>query len=68
MNATVTHQEDPLLTLTEAADYLRVSKVFLWQKRKEGLIQFIKAGKKVLIRKSAIESYLAANTKEVIHG
>lgn len=60
-------QTDQLLTLNEAAQYLRVSVVFLWQKRKEGAIQSIKAGKKVLIRKSAIEAYLQANTKEVAH-
>lgn len=61
-------QQDCLLTLKEAADYLRVSKVFIWKIRKEGSIQSIKAGKKVLIRKSAIDAYLNANTMEVAHG
>jgi len=67
MNGTI-NQQDALLTASEAAEYMRISKVYLWLLRKDGKIPFINIGKKILIRKSAIDAYLKANTREAAHG
>jgi excisionase family DNA binding protein len=61
MNAELIPQQEKLLTLKEASAYMRVSEVFIYIRRKEGAIKSIKAGKKVLIRKSDIDAYLNAN-------
>ena len=56
-----------LLTIKQAQDYMKCSHVFLWKKRKEGLIKTIHAGKKVLLPKSSLDSYLKIE-KEVSIG
>ena len=60
-------KSDELLTTTEAAKYLRCSSVFLWKKRKEGLIKTVNAGTKVLFPKSSLIAFLQI-TKEVSNG
>jgi hypothetical protein len=50
--------QDELLTSEQAKDYLKCSSVFLWKKRKEGKIQAVNAGKKVLYPKSTLDSFL----------
>ncbi len=50
--------QDELLTIEQAKNYLKCSAVFLWKKRKEGKIKAVNAGKKVLYPKSALDSYL----------
>jgi excisionase family DNA binding protein len=63
MNALLIDPSDRLLTLDEAADYMRCSKVFIWYRRKEGKLIAIRAGKKVLLKRSEIDAYLN-NSKE----
>ncbi len=56
-----------LLTVDESQSYLKCSRTFLWQIRKQGLIKTVKAGpKKVLLTKSSIDHYLKLN--ELGHG
>lgn len=54
---------EELLTDKQAKDYLNCSSVFLWKKRKEGKIQAVNAGKKVLYPKSSLDEYLQLKTK-----
>lgn len=54
---------DELYTLDEAKKYMKCSSVFLWKKRKEGKINAVNAGKKVLYPKSSLDSYLQLKTK-----
>jgi hypothetical protein len=64
---TTTNLETELLTINQAKSYMKCSHVFLWKRRKEGLIKTINAGKKVLIPKSSIDAYLKINQQEVCH-
>ena len=48
--------EDRLLTIDEAAEYLRVSRSTLWRLMKE--IPYIKLGRRVLFKMSDIDKYL----------
>lgn len=57
-----------LLTINQAKEYMKCSHAFIWQKRKEGLITAVNAGKKVLVLKSSIDAYLKINTGEVDNG
>jgi excisionase family DNA binding protein len=57
-----------LRTVTETEKILRCSRTFLWQLRKSGDIQAIKAGKKVLIPQSSIDAFLNQNKEEVYVG
>jgi len=50
-----------MLTITEARKVLRCSRGFLYSLRRAGKLQAVKAGRKVLVSKSAIYEYLAAN-------
>jgi excisionase family DNA binding protein len=51
--------DDPLMTVKEAADYLRVSKSFLDKARLCGEgPPFIRVGRKILYRKSAVDAWL----------
>ena len=61
MNAELINPADRLLTLDEAAEYMRCSKVFIWHRRKEGKLKAIQAGRKVLFQRSAIDSFLNIN-------
>jgi excisionase family DNA binding protein len=49
---------ETLLTIAEASEYLRCSSVFIWKLRKQGKLKALNAGRKVLIQKSEIDSYL----------
>ena len=51
-------QTDNLLTIKEAATYMRCSKVFIWKIRKAGKLRFLRAGRKVLFNKADIDHYL----------
>lgn len=53
-----------LLTCNQAAEYLKCSLVFLWQKRKDGTLKYVKAGSKILIKKSSIDEFLGLDKKE----
>lgn len=65
MEANTLSNTDKLLTLTEAADYMRVSKMFIWHRRKEGKLVALRAGKKVLFHKSTIDSFLRGNNQNL---
>ena len=54
-----------LLTIKQAKEYMKCGHVFLWKKRKEGAIQTIHAGKKVLLPKRSLDAYLKFNSKEI---
>jgi len=64
MNAqsTVTVTEDRLLTEKEAAEYLRIKVRQLYNWRISGLIPYIRIGKALRYRKSAIDQTLARFT------
>lgn len=51
-------EQENLMTVEEASQYLKCSQVFLWKKRKEGKIIAVNAGKKVLYPKSSLDAYL----------
>jgi len=51
-------RQDELLTISQAAKYLKCSTVFIWKRRKEGKLESVGAGKKILIRMSSIDAYL----------
>lgn len=57
--------DQQLLTIKQAKAYMKCSHVFLWKRRKEGKIQTVHAGKKILLPKSSIDAYLQLNEKEV---
>lgn len=56
-------EQDELLTIEQAQEYLKCSSVFLWKKRKEGRINAVNAGKKVLYPKSSLDSFLQLKRK-----
>ena len=56
-------EQDELLTIEQAKEYLKCSAVFLWKCRKEGKIKAVNAGKKVLYPKSNLNEYLQLKTK-----
>lgn len=47
-----------LLTLSQTKEYMKCSYAFIWLKRKEGRIQSVNAGKKVLVVKASIDAFL----------
>ena len=51
-------QPETLYTVGQAIRYMNCSSVFLWKLRKQGKILSTNAGKKILIPKSSIDSYL----------
>lgn len=57
-----------LLTMKQAQLYMKCCRSFLINKRKSGEIEYIKAGKKVLIPKLSIDKYLGINQQEVSNG
>ncbi len=65
MVTTPTDLNSELLTINQAAKYLKCSRVFLWQQRKKGQISTINVGKKkLLIPKASIDAFLKLNQKE----
>lgn len=50
-----------LLTQDEAADYLRISKITLWRKQKNGEIPYFKNSGRVLYRMRDLEKYIQDN-------
>lgn len=56
--------QDELFTTDQATKYVKCSAVFLWKKRKEGKIEAVNAGKKVLYPKSGLDRYLQLKTKK----
>ena len=63
-----TDLDKELLTIEQAKAYMKCSHVFLWKRRKEGKIQTVHAGKKVLLPKASIDAYLNLYPKEVANG
>jgi excisionase family DNA binding protein len=53
-----------LLTIDQAKTYLKCSHVFLWQRRKQGKIKSVQAGRKVLILKSSLDEFLKLSESE----
>lgn len=49
---------DPLLSVAEAADYLRAPKSRLYDLHSSGRLVAVKDGSRVLFRRSAIDAYL----------
>ena len=47
-----------LLTVNQAVAYMKCTRVFIWTLRKRGLIHNVNAGKRVLILKSSIDTFL----------
>lgn len=58
MANTTNDLSNELLTIKEAQLYMKCSDVFLWKRRKEGKIQSVNAGKKILIPKTSIDAFL----------
>ena len=58
---------DPLLTQQEAAAYLKCqpSTLQVWRCTGRVALPFVKVGRRVRYRKSALDAFLAANTREV---
>jgi excisionase family DNA binding protein len=54
-----------LLTVKQASEYIKWSRAFLWQLRKQGKLSSVNAGKKILISKAELDTFLQ---KEVAHG
>ena len=54
---------DPIFTLSEAAQYIRCSKVFIWQRRRAGDLVGLHAGRKVLFRKSELDRFLVKESR-----
>lgn len=55
--------EEELLTMKQVQDYLKCSHAFILKKRSEGVFESVKlSAKKVLYKRSSIDSYLNANT------
>ena len=58
-----------LLTIKQAADYLKCSKVYIYLKRREGKIETITLSKKkVLITKESLDAFLVSHENEASHG
>lgn len=53
---------DPLLTIEEAADYLRTTERWMRRSIDENRIPRTKVGRLVRFRQSALDAYLDANT------
>jgi excisionase family DNA binding protein len=61
--AIITIDPQPLLTVDEAVDYLRISKNTLYGYTSQGRIPHIKQGKRVLFRKSQLDAWLDAKQR-----
>ena len=56
-----------LLTIKQTQEYMKCSHVFIWNRRNEGLIETVRAGRKILIPKASIDKFLQLN-KELSNG
>ena len=63
MIAQLLNQGDRLLTYEEEAEYMRCSKVFIRNRGKEGKLKDVRAEKKVLFQKYAIDANLHINSE-----
>jgi excisionase family DNA binding protein len=52
--------DEKYLTKSEAAEYARLSEATIDRMRKSGQLKYIKVGKKVLVRRSDIDVFMAA--------
>lgn len=59
----ITIDPQPLLTVDEAVEYLRISKNTLYGYTSKGCIPHIKQGKRVLFRKSQLDAWLDAKQR-----
>ena len=59
----ITIDPQPLLTVDEAVEYLRISKNTLYGYTSKGCIPRIKQGKRVLFRKSQLDAWLDAKQR-----
>ena len=60
---------DQLLTVRQAAEYLKCSTVFIYLRRKEGKIKALTVGtKKVLIPKESLDCFIKLNEIKVTNG
>jgi hypothetical protein len=57
-------EKDELFTEQQAEEYCKCSAVFLWKKRKEGKINAVNAGRKILYPKSSLDCFLQLKTKK----
>lgn len=65
MNTQTAAIEDRLMTEEEAADYLRIKSRQLYNWRIKGHIPFIRIGRSLRFRKSAIDNALARQTRGI---
>lgn len=65
MNTQTAAIEDRLMTEEEAADYLRIKPRQLYNWRLKGHIPFIRIGRALRVRKSAIDKALARLTRGI---
>lgn len=65
MNTQTAAIEDRLMTEEEAADYLRIKSRQLYNWRIKGHIPFIRIGRALRFRKSAIDNALARQTRGI---
>lgn len=65
VSSIIKQQADPLFTPAEAADYLDVSArtLAVWRCTGRYNIQFLKVGRKVRYRKSALDAFLDRRTQ-----
>jgi excisionase family DNA binding protein len=61
LNIAAAIKQDELLTIKQAAAYLRTSVVTFWKVRKSSNIRAVLSNKKLLFRKSDLDDYLAKN-------
>jgi putative molybdopterin biosynthesis protein len=52
------HMQDDLLTLSEVAERLRLSKLTVWRYVKEGRLPAYKIGRDLRIKSSELETYI----------
>lgn len=62
----MTSNQDPLMTVAEAAEYLATSERFVRRLVSERRIPFVKVGRHVRIRLSAVDSFLAAGSIDAV--
>jgi excisionase family DNA binding protein len=63
MDSTLIPPADRLLTVREAMEYLRCSRMLLWQIRHRGELSAFKVGKKLLFRRSDLDNFLVKEKK-----
>jgi len=61
----IAHNGETYYTLTEAQQRMGVSKSFMYKIRRQGLLDFVQAGRKVWIRSSAIDAFFKKHVVDV---